>query len=160
MGIFKQTKEDTKTAKKNNTKKADPKKAEAKKTANKKSASMKDLYDSKTTTKKTTSKKSDAKKVAKNGNAYKVLVKPLITEKAASMSAEGKYAFEVSVDANKIEIADAIEEVYGLRPKSVNVINMLGKKVRFGRTMGRRKDWKKAIVTLGKGETINIYEGV
>lgn len=96
----------------------------------------------------------------KSGNAYKVLVKPLVTEKAGILGEENKYVFEVSVDANKIEIAKAIEEVYGIRPIAVNIMNRKGKVVRRGRTFGKRKDWKKAIVELPKGKTIKIYEGV
>ncbi len=100
------------------------------------------------------------KKIRRYGNAYKVLVKPLITEKAANLGAENKYVFEVSTSANKIEIAKAINEVYGIMPVNVNVINVQGKKVRSGRLQGKRKNWKKAIVMLPKGKTINIYEGV
>ena len=100
------------------------------------------------------------KKIKHYGNAYKVLIKPLITEKAANLGAENKYVFEVALNANKIEIAKAINEVYGIKPVSVNVINMLGKKVRSGRFQGKRKNWKKAIIMLPQDKTINIYEGV
>lgn len=124
--------------------------------------SMKDLYDASDTSMKpkTETKKKDTKKDKVNGRAYQILVKPLITEKAAAMGVESKYVFEVFKSANKIEIAKAIEEVYGVKPIGVNIVNKLGKKVRTGRIMGRRKDWKKAIITLPKGKTINIYEGV
>ncbi|PLX20693.1 50S ribosomal protein L23 [Candidatus Parcubacteria bacterium] len=115
---------------------------------------MKDLYEG--GAKET--KKAD--KDRKFGEAYKVLVKPLITEKASTEGVIGKYTFEVSVDSNKISIARAIEEIYGIKPEAVNVINMKGKKVRYGRNLGKRKSWKKAVVTLPKGKTINIYEGV
>jgi len=97
---------------------------------------------------------------AKRGKAYNVLVKPLITEKAGFLGHENKYVFEVSVDTNKIEVGKAIEEVYGIKPVSVNIMNREGKVVRRGRATGKRKDWKKAIVELPKGKTINIYEGV
>src|SRR3989339_245051 len=100
------------------------------------------------------------KKSKNYGNAYKVLIKPLITEKAASFGVNNKYIFEVSKDANKIEIVKAINEVYGVSPIKVNIVNKLGKKVRSGRIMGQRKNWKKAVITLPKGKTINIYEGV
>src|SRR3990167_3454723 len=62
--------------------------------------------------------------------------------------------------ANKIEVAKAIKEIYGIKPIGVNIMNRLGKKARYGRVSGRRKDWKKAIITLPKGETMKIYEGV
>lgn len=92
--------------------------------------------------------------------AYRVLLRPLITEKAADMGPENKYVFAVSPKANKIEIAQAIQEVYGVKPNAVNVINVSGKRVRQGRISGQRKDWRKAVVTLPAGKTINIYEGV
>jgi large subunit ribosomal protein L23 len=106
-------------------------------------------------------KKETKKKVSeKSGNAYKVLVKPLITEKAGILGQENKYVFEVAVDTNKIEVAKAVEEVYGVKPVAVNIMNRQGKKVRRGRTFGKRKDWKKAIVELPEGKTISVYEGV
>lgn len=105
-------------------------------------------------------KSASVKGSKKEGNAYKVLVKPLITEKAGFLGQENKYVFEVSVDANKIEISKAVKEVYGIQPVAVNIMNRQGKKVRRGRTFGKRKDWKKAIVELPAGKTINIYEGV
>ena len=121
--------------------------------------SMKELYGkSEVTT--TTKEGKKVKKERKYGNAYRVLVKPLITEKAANLGTENKYVFAVSVRANKIEVAKAVDELYGVKPVSVNIIKMQGKKVRQGRTKGKRKDWKKAIVTLPEGKTINIYEGV
>ena len=123
------------------------------------SKSMKELYGkSEVTT--TTKEGKKVKKERKYGNAYRILVKPLITEKAANLGVENKYVFAVAIDANKVEIAKAVDELYGIKPVSVNIIKMQGKKVRQGRTIGRRKDWKKAIIALPKGKTINIYEGV
>ncbi len=107
--------------------------------------------------KKTAEEKSAKKRY---GNAHRVLVRPLVTEKASVMGALGKYFFEVAGDANKIEIAKAIQDVYGVKPISVNIIRMRGKRVRRGRTIGKRKDWKKAVITLKKGESIKVYEGV
>lgn len=132
------------------------------KTQNKKKESMKDLYGGKKVTK-TTAKDKDVKpgkQTRQYGEAHRILVKPLITEKAANLGVQDKYVFEVSLKANKIEITKAIKEVYGIEPISVNVISVKGKKVRQGRTFGRTKDRKKAIVALPKGKTINIYEGV
>ncbi len=123
-----------------------------------KKASMKDLY--KDTKQTSTSAKTTVKFAGKKEMAYRVLLKPLITEKAASLSSENKYVFAVAKSSNKIEITKAIFEVYGVKPKSVNIVIVKGKKVRHGRIIGKRKDWKKAIVTLPKGKTINIYEGV
>ncbi|MDD4900501.1 MAG: 50S ribosomal protein L23 [Patescibacteria group bacterium] len=94
------------------------------------------------------------------GNAYRILAKPLVTEKVSNLGVLNKYVFAVALDANKIEIAKAVKEIYGIKPIGVNVINKIGKKARYGRTSGKRKDWKKAIVTLPEGQTIKIYEGV
>jgi large subunit ribosomal protein L23 len=140
------------------TKPATEKKSEVK--SEKTETSMKDLYgEGASKTVKTTDDKSK-KQTRAYGNAHKILVKPLITEKAANLGVENKYVFAVYVNTNKIEIAKAIEEVYGIKPVSVNIVNVQGKTVRYGRKTGRRKDWKKAIVMLPKGKTINIYEGV
>jgi large subunit ribosomal protein L23 len=122
--------------------------------------STKDSKKVKTDEKKITKDTSKEETVKKNGNAYKVLVKPLITEKATEIGAFNKYVFEVDKNANKIEIAKAINEVYGVKPLDINIIRMKGKKVRYGRTLGKKKDWKKAIVTLEEGKSIKIYEGV
>lgn len=120
--------------------------------------SMKDLY-SAPAAGKTKQAKQGAERAA-YGNAYKILVKPLVTEKVSNLGVLNKYVFVVARDANKIEVAKAIREIYGVKPVGVNVIKMSGKKARYGRINGRRKDWKKAIVTLPAGQTIKIYEGV
>lgn len=93
-------------------------------------------------------------------DALRVIVRPLVTEKAAHMQSDNTYAFEVRRNANKIEIAKAIKEVYGVVPRKVRVVNVLGKKVRFGRFAGSRSDYKKAMITLKKGDSIIIHEGV
>lgn len=108
---------------------------------------------------KETVKKTSSKNI-RTSKAYEILVKPLITEKATQLGAQNKYVFEVSKSANKIEIAKSINDVYGVKPVSVNILNFDGKRIRRGRTTGRRKDWKKAIVKLPKDKTINVYEGV
>ncbi|MEI7497936.1 MAG: 50S ribosomal protein L23 [Candidatus Falkowbacteria bacterium] len=118
-------------------------------------ASMKDLYAGSTATAKT-----DKPAATKYSRAYRVLLKPLVTEKASVIGAINQYVFSVAIDTNKIEVGKAVEAVYGVRPVSVNMIRMQGKAVRYGRTKGRRKAWKKAIVTLPEGKTIQVYEGV
>jgi large subunit ribosomal protein L23 len=72
----------------------------------------------------------------------------------------GQYSFEVHPGANKIEIKKAIEEIFSVRVTSVRTIRMPGKKKRMGRFEGKRPDWKKAVVTLKEGETIELFEGV
>lgn len=120
-------------------------------------SSMKDLYSETTTVKAAGKTKSAASKYSVSSRA---LVKPLITEKATHLASENKYVFVIAKSANKIETAKAIQAVYGVKPVDVNIVNMKGKKVTRGKIRGSRKDWKKAIVTLAKGDTIKVYEGV
>lgn len=127
------------------------------KTDKKEGVSMKDLY-SETAASKTDAKKGKA--VIKYSEASKLLVRPLVTEKATNLADSKKYVFVVDNKANKIGVAKAIQAVYGVKPHDVNIINMKGKRVTRGRVKGQRKDWKKAIVTLSKGDSIAIYEGV
>ena len=110
-------------------------------------------------------KKAETKKVIKKsskkaGEAYRFLLRPIISEKATIGASDGKYTFEVSMDANKVAIKKAIEEVYGVVPTDINIMNKRGKKVRSGRKYGRTKNIKKAIVTLRKGDSIKLYEGI
>lgn len=107
--------------------------------------------------KKVVSKKTD-NKLAKN--AYRVLVKPIISEKTTMGAGLNKYVFEVMANTNKVEIKQAISEAYGVVPLSVNIIKSRGKFVRRGRQTGRTKNIKKAIVTLKKGDSIKLYEGI
>lgn len=123
---------------------------------NKEAKSMEKLYSS-TDNKQ---KKTPDKKVFKYDQAYKILQKPLVTEKVTNLGIHDKYVFVVANDANKIEVAKAIYQVYGVKSIKINIIRNKGKATRSGRIAGKRKDWKKAIVTLAKGETIKIYEGV
>jgi len=102
----------------------------------------------------------DKKEDKNNNKFYEILIKPIISEKATIGVSKGKYVFEVSNNANKIEIKKAIKDIYGVNVVKINVINKLGKKVSFGRRKGKQKDIRKAIITLKKGETINLYEGI
>lgn len=92
--------------------------------------------------------------------ARDVIVRPLISEKTASLAGANQYVFVVHNDANRIEVRQAVKAMYGVSPLAVNIINVRGKAVRFGRRQGRRSDWKKAIITLPQGQTIHVYEGV
>lgn len=121
--------------------------------------SMKDLYGAIEAGTAKAGDKNDEKKSV-YGRAYKIIAKPLITEKVSGLAVLNKYVFAVAKNTNKIEVAKAIKEIYGIKPLGVNIIRLSGKKARYGRISGRRKDWKKAIVTLPKGEAIKIYEGV
>jgi large subunit ribosomal protein L23 len=87
----------------------------------------------------------------------RTLLHPLVTEKA---TLSGTYQFEVPLSVNKVEVAKAIERLYGVKPLHVRMMRMEGKSVRGTYRTGKRKDWKKAIVRLPAGKTINVYEGV
>ncbi|MFP4514604.1 MAG: 50S ribosomal protein L23 [Parcubacteria group bacterium] len=144
--------------KKKNTDKDTPKK-ETQKAESKDKKEVKTVKDEK----KDNAELKDVKKTKKSNThsfAYKHLVKPLITEKAANLGINNQYVFIVDVNSNKVEIKKAINEVYGVKATSVNIINNEGKVVRRGRYTGKRKDTKKAIVTIEKGKSLNIYEGV
>lgn len=93
-------------------------------------------------------------------DAYKILIKPLVTERATALAALNKYCFMVANDANKITVKKAIKSLYGVEPINVNIIKVRGKRVSYRRASGKKKNWKKAIVTLKIGEKIEIYEGV
>jgi large subunit ribosomal protein L23 len=92
-----------------------------------------------------------------NKNPRDVLIRPIVSEKSYSLMDEGKYTFEVAPGSNKTEIKIAVEKVFGVKVQSVNTINRKGKvrRTRFG--MGKRKDVKRAIVTLGAGESLDIF---
>lgn len=92
---------------------------------------------------------------------HDIILKPVITEQSMEAMAEGKYTFVVDKKANKTEIKNAIEQIFGVKVDKVNTINMKGKKKRMGIHEGRRPNWKKAIVKLtpdSKG--IEFFEGM
>lgn len=89
---------------------------------------------------------------------HDVLVRPLITEKGTRLIEQGQYTFEVHREANKFQIREAIEKTFNVKVKAVNTMNMPRKERRRGRVIGSIPGWKKAIVTLQAGETIDIFE--
>jgi large subunit ribosomal protein L23 len=90
-----------------------------------------------------------------------VVLRPLITEKATRLSGENKYAFEVRVDSNKVQIKDAVQKGFNVKVLNVHVINMKGKPRRVrGNRIKHAVDWKKAVVTLAPGDKIELFEGV
>jgi large subunit ribosomal protein L23 len=90
----------------------------------------------------------------------RVIVRPVVTEKSTDMGESDKYVFEVASDANKNEVKQAVEKFFGVKVIDVHTMNMHGKPKRLGRYMGRRKDWKKAIVTLQSGDKIDLFDVV
>jgi large subunit ribosomal protein L23 len=94
-------------------------------------------------------------------DARDIIKKPLVTEKTTVMMEEKRYAFQVDIKANKVEIKKAVEELFKVRVKSVNTLRVSGKKKRLGVHTGHRPDWKKAFVTLEEGsKPIEIFEGL
>lgn len=92
---------------------------------------------------------------------YDILVKPIITEKSMMDMEDGRYTFKVLKDANKTEIKLAVEEVFGVTVAKINTMNVKGKVKRQGRFVGKRADWKKAIITLAPdSKAIELFEGM
>lgn len=96
----------------------------------------------------------------KSGKASSVILRPLQTEKITDQMVYGQYSFEVATGATKSEIKKAVEAIYNVKPIRINTVNMRGKAVRFGRVWSKRKNWKKAVVTLKSGDKIEVFEGV
>lgn len=91
----------------------------------------------------------------------KIIRKPLVSEKSTNMRVnENKYVFRVDQEANKLEIKKAVEDLFKVKVEDVTTMRMYGKPKRLGRFEGRRADWKKAVVKLKKGETIELFETV
>lgn len=93
--------------------------------------------------------------------AQDIIIKPIITEKSMGGLQENKYTFKVAKSANKIEIAKAVEELFGVQVASVNTMNVRGRAKRVGLNRGVTPSWKKAIVTLAEGsKTIEFFDGM
>lgn len=91
----------------------------------------------------------------------KIIRRPLISEKSTNLRADqNKYIFKVDRKANKLQIKMAVEELFGVQVEDVTTMMMHGRPKRLGRFEGRKPDWKKAIVKLKKGETIEFFETV
>lgn len=92
---------------------------------------------------------------------YGVIRKPIVTEKSNIQKEDSnKVTFEVDRKANRIEIRNAVQKLFNVKVVDVNVMNFRGKKKRVGRVIGRRSDWKKAVVTLKPGDKVEFFEGV
>ena len=94
-------------------------------------------------------------------DARDIILAPVITEKSSAALSDKKYTFRVADGANKIELAKAVEEIFGVKVAKVNTISMKGKKRRYGRFEGYTSDWKKAVVTLtAESKTIEFFNGM
>ncbi|MBR3569214.1 MAG: 50S ribosomal protein L23 [Oscillibacter sp.] len=94
--------------------------------------------------------------------AYDIIIRPIITERSMASAQDKKYVFEVAPDANKIQVKQAVEEIFGVKVADVNTINMSGKKKRVGAGRpGMTKSWKKAYVRLkDDSKTIEFFDGM
>lgn len=93
-------------------------------------------------------------------HAQDIIIVPIITERTTKLNALNKYVFKVRLDANKIEIGKAIEELFKVKVTDVKTMRMPAKPKRMGRFEGKTSEWKKAIVTLKDGDSIPLFEGV
>lgn len=91
--------------------------------------------------------------------ARDILIRPIVTEKSTALMEQGKYTLRVPLAATKIQIRQAVEQIFKVKVQAVNTMRYEGKLKRMGRTQGRRSDWKKAVVTLKPGEAIELFEG-
>lgn len=107
--------------------------------------------------------------------AHEILIRPVVTEETSRLQfnpgrirkrhqdkdqpVRPRYVFQVARNATKIEIRQAVESMFEVHVTSVNTMNVMGKQRRMGRHVGRRPDWKKAVVTLAEGETIDVFRG-
>lgn len=92
---------------------------------------------------------------------HDIIKRPIVTEASMDAMADKKYTFVVDKKSNKTEIKNAVEKIFGVKVASVNTMNMLGKKKRMGTSLGKKVDWKKAIITLTEdSKTIEFFEGI
>jgi large subunit ribosomal protein L23 len=91
-------------------------------------------------------------------DARQVILRPIVSEKSFKLIEEGRYTFEVDKRATKPEISQSIAEIFGVTVKKVNVMNVTGKPRRVRFRAGHTRSWKKAIVTLAEGDSIDLYE--
>ena len=92
-------------------------------------------------------------------NPYQIIVRPLLTERSTILKEKfNQYVFEVSTSATKPDIKRAVQEIFKVKVERVRTMNVLGQMKRVGRSQGKRPDWKKAIVTLGGGQKIDLVE--
>ena len=90
-------------------------------------------------------------------NVYDIIIRPIITERSMEAVADKKYVFEVAPTAGKIEIKNAVEEIFGVKVVRVNTLTVKPKTKRVRYVAGKTRSWKKAIVTLAEGDTIEVF---
>ena len=90
-------------------------------------------------------------------DAREIIIRPIITEHSSDMMARGVYTCEVAKSANKIEVRKAVEEIFNVKVTKVNIINVKPKPKRVRYQIGKTRAWKKAMVTLAEGDTIELF---
>ena len=101
-----------------------------------------------------------AKPVISKERMYQTILSPLVTEKATALSESGQVVFRVTLDATKPEIKAAVEGLFNVKVLAVNTLVVKGKAKRFRGREGRRSDWKKAMVKLAEGQSIDLTTGL
>jgi large subunit ribosomal protein L23 len=92
-------------------------------------------------------------------NSRQVLIKPVVSEKSYALLAANKYTFRIHPDANKTQVRQAVEDIFGVRVEDVRTANVRPKPKRRGMTAGRTREWKKAVVQLHPDDSIELFEG-
>lgn len=92
-------------------------------------------------------------------NARQVLIRPVVSEKSYALLAANKYTFRIHPEANKTQVRQAVEEIFGVRVEDVRTVNVRSKPKRRGYTSGRTREWKKAVVQLHQDDSIELFEG-
>jgi large subunit ribosomal protein L23 len=92
-------------------------------------------------------------------NSRQVLIRPVVSEKSYALLAANKYTFRIHPDANKTQVRQAVEEIFGVRVEDVRTVNVRSKPKRRGYTSGRTREWKKAVVQLHPDDSIELFEG-
>lgn len=92
-------------------------------------------------------------------DARDIIKRPIVTEKSTDLLADNKYTFEVDMRASKIQVKAAVEEIFKVKVEKVNTSRVKGKLRRMGRHEGYTSDWKKAVVTLAPGHSIEVFGG-
>jgi large subunit ribosomal protein L23 len=92
-------------------------------------------------------------------NARSVIIKPIVSEKSYALLAANKYTFRIHPDANKTQVRQAVEDIFGVRVEDVRTVNVRSKPKRRGMTAGRTREWKKAVVQLHPDDSIELFEG-
>ena len=92
-------------------------------------------------------------------NPRQVLIRPVVSEKSYALLAANKYTFRIHPDANKTQVRQAVEEIFGVRVEDVRTVNVRSKPKRRGFSSGRTREWKKAIVQLHPEDRIELFEG-